>query len=374
MNLAFEATEAFRSGTSIGFYSRMFIQEVSNEYPHLNYFLFKQKKDRYFLSDFFNKNASHKVLQPEGWFQRTFPDYWKREALGKQLAENKVDVIHGLGGVIPQFLPPWVKTKRILTLHDFSLFLDKTKAAGLDYPFEKSTISKKIAKADVTFTFHEKAKEVLCDKFNISEHKITTLNGCCHRMFFDHHPDEPLGGNPFGYLPPKYVVFVGSPGPEKNLELVLDAMSRKELKGNFFLLFVGKSTSHSDKIKSKITMLGLERFTSFQSSITSSLLLHVYKNAELLISPAHYEMYPVSILEAMTQKVPVLASDYPWNREYGGDAVMYFNPDSVEDFAAKMVSILNDEQLRNRLKEKGMEQAKQFHPQIIVQKAMFHYT
>jgi glycosyltransferase involved in cell wall biosynthesis len=46
--------------------------------------------------------------------------------------------------------------------------------------------------------------------------------------------------------------------------------------------------------------------------------------------------------------------------EVGGDAVLYANPNDVDDLAKQMMLIYKDEKLRTALIEKGFVQAKQF--------------
>lgn len=59
------------------------------------------------------------------------------------------------------------------------------------------------------------------------------------------------------------------------------------------------------------------------------------------------------VLEAMIEGSPVIASDASCLPEVVGDAGLLFNPDSSDELAAKIITILTDEPLRQELIQKG---------------------
>jgi len=46
--------------------------------------------------------------------------------------------------------------------------------------------------------------------------------------------------------------------------------------------------------------------------------------------------------------------------EIGGDAVVYCNPNSIEDIKDRMQMVLNNENLQKEMIEKGLQRAKEF--------------
>jgi glycosyltransferase involved in cell wall biosynthesis len=58
--------------------------------------------------------------------------------------------------------------------------------------------------------------------------------------------------------------------------------------------------------------------------------------------------------------VAVICSHIPPLREYGGDAVLTFDPLSVESIAASLLRISSDEALREQLRARGQERARLF--------------
>ena len=76
--------------------------------------------------------------------------------------------------------------------------------------------------------------------------------------------------------------------------------------------------------------------------------------------PSFYEGFGIPILEAMAQKVPVIASDIPPHREIAEEAAVFFDPHNAEDLSRKILKLIEDENLRSRLIVRGAEQIKKF--------------
>ena len=68
----------------------------------------------------------------------------------------------------------------------------------------------------------------------------------------------------------------------------------------------------------------------------------------------------MTVLEAMARGVPVAASRASAIPEVAGDAALLFDPDSTEEIAGAIRSLIGDEELRARLAEAGRNRAAQF--------------
>jgi glycosyltransferase involved in cell wall biosynthesis len=95
-------------------------------------------------------------------------------------------------------------------------------------------------------------------------------------------------------------------------------------------------------------------------SVSDEDLPGFYKNALCFCLPSLYEGFGLPILEAMQYGCPVATSNVSSLPEAGGDAVVYFDPENVEDITKALHSLVNDEELRNKLVKKGYEQIKKF--------------
>ena len=76
--------------------------------------------------------------------------------------------------------------------------------------------------------------------------------------------------------------------------------------------------------------------------------------------PSLYEGFGLPVLEAMKNGCPVLTSNVSSLPEAGGDAALYFDPQSVSDIASKIEKVISSPKLREEMIKKGYNQIKKF--------------
>ncbi len=136
------------------------------------------------------------------------------------------------------------------------------------------------------------------------------------------------------FLKPTYII-VSTIEPRKNHSYLLDAFEKiwgSNIKAN--LLIIGKIGWMVDDLIKRIKehkQYGKQLF--MMNNVSDSELLYCYKNAKALITPSVTEGFGLPIIEALSQKTPVLASDIPVFREVGGDFCSYFSLSSPEQLA-----------------------------------------
>lgn len=133
---------------------------------------------------------------------------------------------------------------------------------------------------------------------------------------------------------PTYII-VSTIEPRKNHKYLLDAFDiiwNQGIRVN--LLIIGKIGWMVDKIITRIKnhqQFGKQLFMINNMSDTE--LLYCYKNAKALITPSITEGFGLPIIEALSQKTPVLASDIPVFREVGKDFCSYFDISDYNNLA-----------------------------------------
>src|SRR5262249_52842734 len=86
----------------------------------------------------------------------------------------------------------------------------------------------------------------------------------------------------------------------------------------------------------------------------------LYAGARLLVQPSFEEGFGLTVLEAMSLGVPVVAARRGSLPEVGGDAVVLADPDSPEDLGRGMRRLLNDAEFASACVARGLERAKTF--------------
>ena len=96
----------------------------------------------------------------------------------------------------------------------------------------------------------------------------------------------------------------------------------------------------------------------------------MYKNADLFILPSFYEGFGLPVLEAMSYGAPVICSNASSLPEAAGDAALLINPNSPKEIAEAMKKVFSDDNLREKMVEKGFENVKKFSWEKCVRETM----
>jgi glycosyltransferase involved in cell wall biosynthesis len=166
-------------------------------------------------------------------------------------------------------------------------------------------------------------------------------------------------------LPSKYFLFVGNIKPHKNLYNLLQAFRtilEKEMEIKLIVVGEYKKLITSDKKSFELLDENtlLKNNTIFTGFIGKEELVLLYKNASALVFPSFYEGFGIPPVEAMACGCPVISSNAASLPEACGDAALFINPDDINDISQKMVDILTNNELKNKLIGKGRENVKRF--------------
>jgi glycosyltransferase involved in cell wall biosynthesis len=114
------------------------------------------------------------------------------------------------------------------------------------------------------------------------------------------------------------------------------------------LVLVGNRAGHhfDPGIDRAIAECHGEEGVVFPGYISASDLPDVIRMASVFALPSRYEGFGIPLLEAMSQDVPVAASDIPCLSEVAGPAALYFDPTSVATCEEKLYTLLTDNNVR----------------------------
>jgi glycosyltransferase involved in cell wall biosynthesis len=140
-------------------------------------------------------------------------------------------------------------------------------------------------------------------------------------------------------LKQKFVLFVGTLEPRKNLVALMDAFaSNNELADNYSLVLCGKLDWKYEETLKKYNQLlkkGISVIsTGFVDEATKNTL---YENCTVFVLPSHYEGFGMPIIEAAHFGAPLALSDIPVFREVAGKNAHYFDPNNSLDIAEKIL-------------------------------------
>jgi glycosyltransferase involved in cell wall biosynthesis len=162
-------------------------------------------------------------------------------------------------------------------------------------------------------------------------------------------------------LPERFLLYVGTIEPRKNLSLLLDTMKILMERGRGIPLVVAgaKGWMYED-IFLKVRKAGLEGKVLFTGYVPDEELPALYSAAEAFLFPSLYEGFGFPVLEAMACGIPVLCSNTSSLPEVAGDAAILLSPRDPGDWADSIKEILDNGSLRERMREEGFRQASRF--------------
>ncbi|MEI6437334.1 MAG: glycosyltransferase family 1 protein [Candidatus Omnitrophota bacterium] len=157
----------------------------------------------------------------------------------------------------------------------------------------------------------------------------------------------------------QYLLYVGSvANPYKNFDLLLNVYATSpEIHDRFDLVVVKPHgfTEHQSQIVSKLGT----KIRAF-SALRTPELKALYNCARVFVYPSKYEGFGIPILEAMACGVPVLTARSSSLPEVGGDAALYFDPDSSDDLRHNLLRLLDDDALRSGCLRKMVPNVERF--------------
>lgn len=251
------------------------------------------------------------------------------------------------------------KIKHLQTIHDLSFeFLPEcfTWKQRLWHWFLNP--KKQCQKADIILTPSENTKQDMVNEYGIVGDKIQILQpGISWEEGLITTENIQRVKEKYN-LPEKYILYLGTLEPRKNIESIIEAYNISGLKiKNYELIIVGgKGWKNKKLLKLIENSLGV-KYIGYVNKEDKQLL---YNLSSLFIFPSLYEGFGLPVLEAMSQEIPVITSNRTSLPEVIGTSGYLVNPYNVLELAEAMKNILSDEKLRKMLIIQSKEQTKKF--------------
>ena len=264
------------------------------------------------------------------------------------LEASGVDLVFGSNYFLPR-LHSAVARRRVITVHDltfkrFPELLQQETLVNLDRHMKRE-----LAWADAVICVSESTRRDLLQFYDIDPSRaVTVLSGLA----------DPVAGAPVHGLPERYLLFVSTIEPRKNLTVLLDAYRRLRQTGayNGSLVIVGRVGWKSESILSRLREEGIVHLDYVQPEQLAT----IYAKAEAFVFPSIYEGFGFPLLEAMAHGVPTIAANSSSLPEVGGDATLYFEPQDARGLEAQLRRLLVDPELRSSLVARGRKRVAQF--------------
>lgn len=276
----------------------------------------------------------------------------------KKILGGDVDIIHSPFYTVPEeYLG-----KIIVTVHDLSFIRYPEFHTPENREFCFRQLEKIKKQADCVITVSEFSKKELMEIGGIDERRIRVIHEAAAPIF------KPAKGKnkfkkilkKFG-IHKKFILYAGSIEPRKNLKILIRALAQVlENKIDCVLVLAGGTSWLTTELKEEISNLGLGDKVIFTGYVTDEELLGLYNLAQVFVYPSIYEGFGLPVLEALASGCPVIASNTSSLPEIVGDAALLIEPEDFGDLAEKITRVFLDNDLRQKLIQKGLTQSQKF--------------
>jgi glycosyltransferase involved in cell wall biosynthesis len=139
------------------------------------------------------------------------------------------------------------------------------------------------------------------------------------------------------------------------------------------LVIVGRETKYKETVGEQARALGVFNEVIFLHKVPFGDLPALYQGSSLFLYPSLFEGFGIPIVEALQSRVPVISSTGSCFSEAGGHHTLYADPASPSELASQIARVLEDDELRSEMIEKGQQHAERFRPQRIAAELMEIY-
>jgi len=286
--------------------------------------------------------------------------FWETVELPRALRKHRPDLFHG-----PAYLlPPRCPVPSLVTLHDLQAIErpDLTRLSNRLYynlalRWTVTGAGKIIASSNATAISLTKRLAVPSEKITVI---YPGVDACFDRPA---SPEEIRLVQERHSLPERYLLFLGSLEPKKNLERLVEA-HRQLLQEGFpvDLVLAGEDTcgwqqTSQAVVRHRATFPGRLHLTGHLSDAERVVLM---RGATGFVFPSLFEGFGLPPVEALRCGVPVVVSDLPVFRETLGESALFCNPLDTASIAAALRRIILDQPLREHLIACGHKQSRRY--------------
>lgn len=233
--------------------------------------------------------------------------------------------------------------------------------------------------------FHDKLDAIIAVS-HFGKREIEECYGAAPERVFTTYPG---GGERFSSISPDiarakvvaaynltepYILDVARLESHKNVGTLVRAYLLARERGvTHKLVLVGRDAGLYRELKQIVDSSPYAADVLFTMQTDDAMLHALYACADLFVFPSYNESFGLPVVEAMSQRVPVITSNVTALPEIVGDGGLVVDPNSVEDLAREIVRVLSDPTLKTKLAARGGERAKIFEWRNTAQKTIELY-
>ena len=268
----------------------------------------------------------------------------------------------------PHFdMPLFAHPRSVVTIYDlnhisFTGYFDSLR--GLKRFYSAAATAATLARARHIMTISNTTKSELIKRFpRLDPARISVIYLGLSERFRAAPPaaDLALFRRKFGLGDDRFILYVGTHRPHKNLERLLSAYAllRRGAALPHKLLLVG-TPREDGRLASLIDAHALNGWVTHLGYLSSEELPLAYRASEAFAFCSLSEGFGIPLLEAMASRLPIVTSNFGAMAEVASDSAVLVDPFSPEAIADGLRRVLTSDTLRQELIARGLARAQEF--------------
>lgn len=284
---------------------------------------------------------------------------WEQTAFPLSLARTKFDLIHSLAYVSPVLN----RIPSVVTVYDLSFLLYPQYFKTLNRIYLQWGTQSAVSRARRVIAISASTKQDLMRLLRVPEHKIDVIPpGVDPAFLANRDPNAIERFRNAKRLPDRFVLFVGTREPRKNLPTLVRAFAHAKYSASLphALVIAGGRGWKDHETSRAVTNSGLGHAVLFPGYVPANELPLWYRAADAFIYPSQYEGFGLPVLEALASGTPTITSNVSAMPEAAGEAAIMVSPQDEDEMADALLKVLTNRSARAIVRERGRAHARQF--------------
>src|SRR5262245_11748176 len=284
---------------------------------------------------------------------------WMQALAPRLLRGLRADLVHFTNGMIPIASP----IPTVVTIHDMSLTMypryHPLRRVLLNRPF----VNLAARRADAIITVSQSAKRDIVRLYNLPADRVHVVHEAAAPSFRRVSDRAELDRVRQQYgLAERFVLYVGTIEPRKNLRQLLEGFAARHKSGDLphQLVCAGPYGWLSRDIQQRIERLNVKDAIRFTGYVPFDDLPALYTLAEMFVFPSLYEGFGLPVIEAMASGPPVITGLVPALAEVAGGAVEHVAHLDADALGGAMVALARNPERRAHLSAMGLARSRTF--------------
>jgi glycosyltransferase involved in cell wall biosynthesis len=352
MRIAFDGTTLRPGRTGVGYYTEHLLQHLALETGGNEVIVVSNRAIE-----------TSAPLPPEVQVARNyvFPLRlpWMQFVAPRMLDELDADVAHFTNSMVPLASP----IPTVVTIHDMSLTLYPQYHPVRRVLLNRPLVNLAARRVDAIITVSHSARRDILRLYNVPPDRVRVVHEAAAPAFQPISDAARLDDVRRRYgLPARFILYVGTIEPRKNLPRLLDAFARRRRCGDLShtLVCVGRYGWRARDVERAVERLGLAGTIRFLGYVPHADLPALYNLAETFVFPSLHEGFGLPVMEAMACGVPVVVGRNSSLVEIAGDAAETVDATDVDAIGAALVRLARDRDGRLERGRRGLARARAF--------------